>query len=291
MPKLALHALLLGAAVTLGACGNETKAEDSLKKGQVVATVDGEDITVYELNAELQGLNLPNGERRRAVEKAALQRMIERKLLASIARERGLEKTPDYLLQKRLADENILVSLLRRDVARKVPPVSDEEAERYVADHPLTFGERKIWVVDQIQFPAPADTAALKSYEPLKTLDQIEAKLTADGTPFRRIPTSIDTLQISPENTRRIAALPPGEVFITPVGSGLSANLITETRASPVTGNDALQLAKSMIQRQKLVDSAKAELEPMVKQAKAEVRYQPGYAPDAPKGPATARPN
>lgn len=281
-----LNALLLGAALALSACSNETKAEDSLKKGQVVATVDGEDITVYELNAELQGLTLPDGAQRRIAEKAALQRMVDRKLLAKIARDRGLEKTPDYLLQKRLADENILVSLLRRDVARQIPPVSDEDAEKFVAANPLTFAQRKIWVVDQIQFAAPADPAGLKVFEPLKTLDQIEDKLVADGTAYRRAPTSIDTLQLPAEATRRITALPAGEVFITPQGAGLSANQITETRAMPVIGRDATTLAKAMIQRQRFADKAKAELEPMVEKSRANVSYQAGYAPEKAKGTA-----
>jgi hypothetical protein len=284
MRAFLLNALLLGTALTLSGCGKESKAEEKVAKGQVIATVDGEDVTIYELNTELQGVNLPNGSARKSIEQAALQRIIDRKILANIARKQGLEKTPDYLLQSRRSDETILVSLLQRDTASKIPPVTDEDAEKFVAANPLMFGEHKLLIIDQIQFPMPADRAKLKEFEPLKTLDDIEQKLTSDGVEFRRVPTSIDTLQVPVQITKNILALPPGEVFVVPSGGALSANKIVEVRNSPITGSDAVAYAKQVIRKQRLAEKATKDFEPALKAAKDKVVYQAGYAP--PKAPA-----
>ena len=56
-------ALMIGTALLLTACGKKG-AEGEIEKGQVVATVNGKDITIHELNAELQPLRsfvLPGG--------------------------------------------------------------------------------------------------------------------------------------------------------------------------------------------------------------------------------------
>lgn len=288
-----LTVLMAGTAIALAGCGSKDAdaSEETLEKGQVVATIDGKDVTVYELNTELQGINIPAGVERKTVEQQALQRILDRKILADIARERGLDKTPDYILQTRRANEEVLVSLLRRDAAGKIPPVTDEDAEKFVAANPGVFQGRKILVVDQIQFPMPANREALKSFQPLKTLDDIEQKLVADGITYRRVPTSLDTLQLPPQLAKQITSLPPGEVFVIPVSGVVTANNVTETRVSPVIGADAVALAKRMIQQERLSKKAKDEFEPLLKEARTKVAYQAGYGPPpAAKGAAAPAP-
>jgi len=115
-------AIMLAGTALLAGCGNGGEAE--LEKGQVVATVNGKDVTVHELNAELQGVDLPSGAQRKAVEQAALQQVVQRRILADIARERGLDKTPMFLLQEKRAEETILARRSSRRPRRKCRPSS-----------------------------------------------------------------------------------------------------------------------------------------------------------------------
>ena len=75
MRKTFSFMLLASAAIGLAACGNS--GSDSIPEGQTVARVDGKDVTIHELNAELRGVQMPTGEARKAIEQAALQRIIE----------------------------------------------------------------------------------------------------------------------------------------------------------------------------------------------------------------------
>lgn len=279
MRTLVLSGLVVGASVLISACSSEPKAEKQLKKGQVIATVNGEDVTVYELGAELQGLDAPAGEAHKKLEQAALQRLIDRKILTDIARERKLDKTPDYLLQTRRANEQILVNLLRQDEASKIPASTTEDVEKFIAGNPWMFAERKLLIIDQVQFPMPADRKTLDAYKPLKTLDQVEQKLGADGIEYRRVPTSLDTLQLPASLTKSIMDLPQGEVFVVPAGGGLTANRIIEIRPTPLKGPDAIKVARDMLRRQSMAQKAAADLEPLVKAARAKVVYQSGYGP------------
>lgn len=290
MRAFLMNTLLITTALAVSGCGKESKAEQKIEKGQVVASVNGKDVTIYELNTELQGVNLPAGDARKQVEKAALQRVVDRKILADIARERGLDKTPDYLLQTRRADETLLVSLLQKDTAGKVPPVSQEDAEKFIAANPTMFADRKILIIDQIQFPMPQDRASLAAYQPLKTLDQVEQKLITDGTEYRRVPTSIDSMQLPADMNKTILGLPAGEVFVVPAGGMLTANRITEVQNSPVKGNEAIQYAMLMVRKQRLAEKASKEFEPLLKAARDKVTYQDGFGPaKEPAKPAPAK--
>ena len=77
--------IVAGMAV-LAACNN--KAE-----GQTVAVVNGQEVTLSELNFELGLANIPPGTDKNAARSQVLQTMIDRRLLANQAREEGVDTT------------------------------------------------------------------------------------------------------------------------------------------------------------------------------------------------------
>jgi EpsD family peptidyl-prolyl cis-trans isomerase len=275
--------------LALSACGKKDAAAE-LEKGQVIATVDGKDITIHELNAELQGVQLPSGDQRKMFEQQALQQIISRRILADLARERGLDKTPQYILQERRADDAILVQMLQRSIASTIQPPTRSEAQKYMDDNPELFAQRKVYMVDQIQFEAPSDVSKLKAYQPLKTMEDVQARLDQDHFRYKRAPGQIDSLAVPPQLLQQIQKIPAGEVFIIPVPNRpiLVANKITETKVVPFTGDQAMAFAMQQIQAKKLNDLATKELEGKVKAARDAVKYQPGYAPAKPGAPAAA---
>lgn len=283
--------LMVGAALTLTACGDK-KGGGELEKGQTVATVNGDDVTVQELNAELQGANLPaniNADQRKQVEKAALQQVVNRKILADIARERGLDKTPMFLIQQRRAEESILVQMLQRQMSSSVKAPGQTDVQTFIAKNPGLFAERKIFTVDQIQFQTPRDPSILKKYEPLKSMDEVAAQLKADGIQFRRAPATLDVATANPQIVEQVLKMPAGEIFIIPAGQVMVANRITDTRVVPLTGAQAQQLATARIQQNAFNDLIKRDLEPKVKKAEGEVKYQAGFGPP-PKAATPAAP-
>ncbi len=285
MKKWFLVTAAAAAALAVSGCGSK---ESKLDKGQVVATVDGDEITVFELNAELQASPAPAGTDRKLAEQLALQRVIERKILAKVAREQKLDKTPAFLIQQRRADELILTTMLRDRIAGGISQPTDAEIAQYQAAHPDRFAQRKIYSVEQILFPPPNSADKFKQFAPLKTLDQLAAKLTADGVQFRRAPTQIDTAALPPEIAGKIAALPATEMFILPTQQGLTANVIAATTVQPVPADQARELAASALRNERFAKAADAQLNDRLKKARATVKYQPGYGapPQMNNGPA-----
>lgn len=292
MQKRLAATLMTVTAMFLASCGGKDSggggAATELEKGQVVATVDGQDVTIHELNAELQGVALPSGERRKLIEQAALQQVVNRHILADIARDRGLDKTPAFILQERRMRDALLVQLLQRQLASKLPAPTQDEARRFIEQNPDTFAQRKIFKLDQIQFAAPDDLRKLAAYEPIKTMDEFEARLIQDGIEYRRAPGTLDTVGANPQLIAQITKLPAGEIFMIPNGGAVLASRVTETKVEPFTGDRATQYAMNMIQQTKLAAAATKELDEPIKKARDAVKYQTGYAPPAqPKAAAT----
>ena len=255
--------------------------------GQVAATVDGQEVTIRELRSELVGVNVTSPAQKHQAEQLALQRIIERKILAKAALAQGVDKTPDFALAKDRAVDTLLAQGLEAKIANAVPPPTREEAQSYVSSHPDTFTERKIFLVDQIRMARPTDPAIVAALKPLNTIDEIAAMLTRDQIRFQRGTSGLDALGADPRMIEAILKLPPNEVFVVPSGNMLLINQVKETRTSPFTGEPAIGYAESILRRQHSQEAVSRQLGPIVKKAVATGRYNKAYQP-TPAAPAAA---
>jgi hypothetical protein len=78
------------ACVGLASCG------ESQPKGQVVAKVGKDEVTVLDLQAALAGFKAPDAKTRKAAEQQALTAIVQRKILAQAAHKQKIDKTPEY---------------------------------------------------------------------------------------------------------------------------------------------------------------------------------------------------
>ncbi|TRW17956.1 hypothetical protein [Glacieibacterium frigidum] len=289
--RAALVAAISLAALT-AACGDK---KDEAPKGQVVVTVNGDDVTVHELNSELQLLRAPPTAPRKQVEQVALQRVVERKMLADVARERGLDKNPQFLLARRRLDDGLLVQALQTDIAQKVPQTTRESAQKYIAANPSLFAERKIFTIDQIRFLRPANIAQI-GLEPAKTMADVARVLSNANIRFERAPVQLDALTVNPALTKeivRITSKNSDEVFMfadQPQGAPapiMFVNHVTGTKVEPFIGEDAIKFAQQLIQRQEIQKALTTELAKFKTAAKPNIKYATNYAPPPEKPAAT----
>ena len=290
------RSMFLGAVALLALAGCGDKGGEG-PKGQVVATVEGEDVTIHELNAELQSMALPPNTARKDAERAALQNIVTRRLLMQAARERKLDQNPQYLMQQRRTNEQLLVAALGRDITQRLEPVTREEAQAFQRRYPNLFQERKFFILDQIQFLRPPNIDRL----PLggaKTMEDVERLLINNNIEYRRQPASLDALSANPDFVNEVVGLygrNPNEVFMfanQPQGAPapvILINKITEMRTIPFTGERALGFAQNFLQSAKVQNALTTEVNRLREAGKQKVSYQAGYAPPAPPkaGPET----
>ncbi|NJS13569.1 MAG: hypothetical protein HC788_01890 [Sphingopyxis sp.] len=269
---VAVPALLI---MALGACSsNDTPT------GQVVATVDGVEITQSELNTEIAGMKGRNADEQKALERAALEGIVNRTILANAAIVQGLDKTPDGAMTKRRADQLALISLLEKSVAGKTPQVSNEEADEFVSANPSLFDQRRIFLVDQIAVSANTPKL-LKDLEPLNTMAEVQAYLTSVNLQSQQSFGVIDALQTDPNVTQQILALAPDAVFILPQGDSIRINRIRDVQTAPVTGDNARLLAKEILVNQRRQQQLTSAFGNLVKAGQKKVLYSDAFKPKA----------
>jgi EpsD family peptidyl-prolyl cis-trans isomerase len=254
----------------LAACDREAT-------GQVAAVVNGEEITLQELNTELQSMQVPEGADQEVLRQSALQRIIERRLLAQEAREEGLDKTPEFMIGRRQLEDNLLVQLLTRNAARGFEVPSERATDEFMRSNPGTFAERTLYRLDRIQFPVPGDTAPLQALEDDHTMDEVAATLRQLGIEFTRGEGGLDSARINPEVLNRILSLPDGEPFILPEGPNVTVAVITGESKQPVAGDQARPVAIEAMRARAISDALRQRLQ--AAKADAEIEYQPGFAP------------
>ncbi|TZG28024.1 SurA N-terminal domain-containing protein [Sphingomonas montanisoli] len=269
-----LKAIMLGttmaAALMLAACSKEPK-------GQVVAVVNGDEVSMAELNAELAGVNIPDNIDRAMLRRQVLERIIDRKLLVQKAKEQGLDKTPEYVSQQRRLDENLLVSMLGQKVAQTVPAPDDRDVTQYVADNPTMFGQRQRLLLDQLQFEAPKDNKQLLNLRDAHSLDDIAAILQKMGLASRRGRGVIDTGRLDPQLMSRINQMPAGEPFVLPSNGSFVASVIVGRDQIATPNNVQRAVATEAVRRRALFNESKAQIERARQQA--DIKYQSGFEP------------
>ena len=269
--KATLFGGVMAAALLVSGCHKEPK-------GQIVAIVNGDEISLQELNAELQGVRVPDSANRDLLRKQVLQRLIDRKLIVQKAREQGLDKTPEFVAQERRAEENLLVALLGQKIAATVPMPDDRDITQYIADNPTQFASRERLLLDQIQFQAPKDPRRLMILKDAHNLDQIAAGVQSLGLGFSRGKGVIDTGRLDAQLMNVINKLPPGEPFVLPSNGQYIASVIVGRDPTPTPANVSKLAAAEMVRRKELIAESKAQVTRA--RTNAEIQYQSGYEPD-----------
>ena len=256
--------------------------------GQVVAVVNGDEITLPELNAELAGVNLPPGIDKNKVRTAALQRVVERHLVAQQARADGLDRDPDFLVRQRQLNDTLLVELFAKKARDTIAVPNSAAVDRFISSNPAAFANRVVFSVDQLRIP-PQDPAFVEQLKGLRNVDAMAALLKSRGIQFERAPTRIDSAQVDPATLAQVQALPAGQPFVVAVPQGVTVSVITGKESAALPPERAQAAAAQLVRNQSLATLLQGRLKDM--KAKAKIQYQPGYAPPAtPAAAATPAP-
>jgi peptidyl-prolyl cis-trans isomerase C len=261
--------LALSIACVLSACNR--KAE-----GQTVAVVNKEEITAAELNTELAN-NGSGGAASQDSRAAALQRIIDRRLLAEQARTDGIDKTPEFLNQQRRMNEELLINMLVSRQASTSQMPSADEINKFEAAHPEVFANHQTWTLQQIIYPTGKDPSLNAKLSSAKTLEEVAQVLTAAGVQFTRAERKVDTSIFPPSVYKQVVGIKDAEPFIVPGPDKAVASVVTAREPAPIPPDQARTLALNGLKQQKVQQTVQDRLKNL--RASAKIEYQNGFAP------------
>ena len=270
--KSAALACSVAALAALSGC-------DRKPEGQVVAVVNGQEITSQEVNSELQNAPKLEGDEGQKIRNMALEGVIDRQLLADIAKKDGIESSPEYILRKKKMDETLLVQMLGEKLARDQKQPSAQDIQQVITSNPQAFGQHTVFAVDQIVFPTPERNDVMAALQPAKTMDEVVATLNRFGIKFQRGDNQIDSLNLPTQMFTAMAKAGSSEPLIVPTGPTVAVVMIKAAKLAPITGPQAQQMASQFYAKQSISKQMKDRLDQAKKDAKIE--YQSGFAAPA----------
>ena len=260
----------VAAAAALAAC------DGGAVSGQVVAVVDGQEITIPELNAEARARGLVIGTDR-AVRDRVLQDLIDRKLLVKAALERQLDRTPDHLLAKRRSDEMLLASALLEALGRRRSSPSDQELARFIASHPFAFDRRALLSVDRITALGALAPDLARTVAAADTLDAAQALLASRRVAAERRVEIWDSATLAPQMAQQLLAPGKDQTIILPLPGQTVVAHVVDVVPQPTAAANRTQLARDLLSGQRSQQLAFSVLQR--EKAAAQIRYHPRFAP------------
>jgi EpsD family peptidyl-prolyl cis-trans isomerase len=269
--------LLVICGTALLGCSKKNDASADLAKGQVVARVGDEVITIQELDNEFRLANVPVDKRKDpALIKQVLGDMVTRKYLLRQALDEKLDREPTVLLDMLRARELVLANAVaQRQVATKIAAITKADIDQYIANNPLKFANRKIVAIEQIVFPAAANSQALvDATKDLKTIDELDQKLTASGVPHNRSMGTLNSGDVSPDFFNTMEAKQADDIFFIRSGPNMVFFKVKGEEARPLEDEGAASLARQLLRQ----DLVKTEASMTAVAANLDAKYQAEYA-------------
>jgi peptidyl-prolyl cis-trans isomerase C len=247
-------ALILAA---LSACGN--KARDG-KPGQALASVNGAEITVLQLNEELQRAGVGPAQQE-AASKQLLQVLIDRQLLQTEAAKEKLDRDPKVMQAIERAKALIVAqAYLQKRVGNQARPTQAEVAD-YFNKNPQFFAHRKQFNMDELVIASGDLTPQLKAAaDAAKSLEEVAAWMEAHKVKFGRTQVMRSTADLTPDMSAKLLGLPKGQLFIVKEGERSLLISIADIREAPVTLDTAAQQIEQFLFNQRNKEGATAEL-------------------------------
>lgn len=277
---LSAAAMVVVALLTVG-CGEkkEEAGKEKAKTSQVAAKVNGTEITLRQVDAQMP--NLPADTPAEVVQEIRnniLSRLINDQLIVDKAVEMKLDRKPEVVDRIEQAKRMILAQAYFEQLSAGDTTPTESEVQAYYDKSSAEFEGNMRYVVRQVVVQIPAENAAIvrDQVRNATSVASLNQWLTQHGVRTAQQPLVIDTARLNPEMRRRLKTLKAGDL-VREIGDNRA--MITEVlrvESFPISAAAVKPLAEK-----ELGDKRRAEaIENQVKQMRdsAKVEYMVGYA-------------
>lgn len=259
-PSKLLVTVLLSTALLAG-CGH--KAADSAKT-QVVAKINGKEITIHEVNQYIAQSAQLDGTPEQ-IRQHAIDAVIDQNLLLQAAKQAQVDRDPNVLQSLLASNKNILINAYLARQSTQLPPPTDAQILAYYQAHPALFADRKLYHLDQINIQANEEqqTKLLTALRNSATVGNFITWLKIQRIPFDEIPTIKAQEDMNERERMPLLKIKVGDAAITNRDQdAIGITMLTATQPQPIALENARLKVSQMLteaaRQQKIADMVKA---------------------------------
>src|SRR5713101_1282525 len=258
--------VLIALVVALSSCG---KADVKRSSGQIAAKVNGDEISVHQINnAIARGNDIPPGEAKQAAAQT-LERIIDQELLVQKALKDKLDRDPQVMQSIEDAKRQILARAYIERAAAGSSTQSWEEIRKFFQENPALFERRRIYRVHELVVVAPQEKLdALKAATAgAKSLQDVAAWLKSQKLVFQVAISNRPAEQIPLNILSQVFEMREGQITVIPTSRGASVVQLLQAQEASLSEQQATPIIERYLQSRKLLAVTQAEVRKLREQA------------------------
>jgi EpsD family peptidyl-prolyl cis-trans isomerase len=280
--QLVKMVFVLTAVGFLASCDKKnTEADGEAKIGQSIVRVNGDEITIHQLNIEMQRANV-RPEQQDIAGKQITKSLVDRQILVQEAVKSKLDRNPNVMQAIESAKAQVLAQAY---LESKVPAVAPTEAEvtSYRIAHPEIFANRKVYVMDEAAFvvdPANAQDVQLLS-QTAKTVEDVTAWLDAHQIKYTRSSATHAAETVPAELLAKLSKMVAGDLIFVNGNGRTMVGRVVDVKNVPISDADAKPIIERILAGEGRKKAAEAELARLRGLAKIEYinkKFEPSAA-------------
>lgn len=271
-----LATALLSVLTILPGCGKE---EHKKAATQVVAKVNGDEISVHQVNFVLsraQGITPENAEQ---AKKEVLDKLIDQQLAIQQAEATKLDRDPGVMQTIESARRDILARAYLEKIVAAQPKPSADEARKYYLAHPEMFAERRVYNLQEILVPAANIAEVQQLVAQNKSMQEIANALKSRDIKFAANAGVRPADQLPPQVATKLHAAKDGQTVFIEAPQGAMVAHIAASQVQPVPESEALPRIQQYLASQRNNEAVANELKALRAKAKIEQTGEIALAP------------
>ena len=226
------------AAVLLPGCGQKKEVGPIDAPGnEVVAKVNGDDLTAAQLTIALQkqrGMRPDAGD---AASKQVLDQLIDEEIVAQKAVTAKLDKDPRVVQQLEAARRDILARRFVEAAAETAGKPTEDAVLKFYDSRPTLFAQRKVYTLQRLDIQAPDNrrTEVDAHVQSLKSSAELTDWLKSQKLAFTTRQEQDASEQLPAPVLEKVATLKEGESMVVPSQVGVSALTLVASASAPKT--------------------------------------------------------
>jgi len=272
----AAFAMLAAIALLPGCGGGEDKDKPA---SQTAAKVNGDEVTVHQINNELQrasGGNMPQGANIEAANKRILEALVDQTLLVQAAKEAKVDRDPQVLQLLEASRRQILAQAYIDKQVAATPP-TPEEIKEFYAKNPDLFEKRRVYAFREFLFERAKFTDELRNQiNAAKSPADIGKALTAAGVRYRETNSTRPAEALPIEALPKISQLNKGDTLAFSDQNLANILMLLDYAEQPVPIDRATALIQQFLVNQKKRELTQTKVKEL--RAKGKIEYVGNFA-------------
>jgi len=269
--QLLISALLLSTLLISG-CGKKENTGSKQSNDQVVAKVNGEEITIHQVNFQLSRMGQMSQEQAKVASKQVLASLVTQEMLKQKALEAKLDQDPAIIQTLAFSKDQLLAQAYLQKTVSKTPKASTSEIDTFYKEHPELFESRRVFRLQELVVNIPKEKFAETelSLKPMKDISAVVNWLKENKYPVT-VNSNVKAAEELPMLVlKKMQNLKDGEILIVPTNKTFNILQIAASQTQPINRAKATPIIEQYFFNQNKNKIANNEITALNEKAKIE---------------------